>query len=399
MDYNNLEQELLKASKLYDLRRFKQSAEILRKLLSEGYFESIVFSLLAFIEFELKNFDEVVRLARKGLEMDPENADFFHLLGLVAWQKKNFKEAKEQLREAIRIEPENVSYIVAIAGVFLDKKELKKAEKIIAYGLKKAPNHPDLLRLKGVESIYENKIEEGIESLLQSLKEDPENPEMQAAVGHYYLEKRELDKAESLFMSALRKDPSIESAKDGLIGLKKQRSPIFRLFYKYGFARYTYEFTIWNVFLLIISIKGVAIFGSLFSLFLLLNWYGDVLYNSFLRLGNMSKYLLSPQQIIQSNFFLGGNIIMIGIAISAYIFRIPILINGTLFCIGIILAGIAILEVTKTTARVTIVVPLVFYCLIMWNLLDKDPLPITFLNLALIAIFGFLFTFRIIGRE
>jgi Tfp pilus assembly protein PilF len=390
--------EIERAEHLLSIGRYKEAKKIVVQLLGMQQ-HSHLFQLLGACEMGLGNFEAARRAVEQCLALDAEN-DFGHFLtSVLESERERWSESEKAIGRALEIDPTHVPYLCQLARVQLAKGNPDAAAKAIEQGLRLDPNNVDLLRLKTNQHFAQFDNTQAMDTLMEALREDPTNSALLTTLGYRQLDFKEYEKAKETLTNALIHNPSNETARQGLAEAYKVRWKLLNIFYKYGFARYKLEFSLWRLLLWVVLFKTMFIWGFAFIAFILFAWWGDVLFNSILRLGQKTKYLLSSDKIRQSNFFLASNGAVLLIAILASILDFPILWRFTVIASLVVFFGIAFLEVDLKRQRrsVGIAAGAMLGILAWGSFAIESTGNFGILAAFLLIVFGLLFTFRAIG--
>ncbi len=395
MDFSK---EIERAEHLISIGRHGEAKKIVVQLLGIQQ-HSYLYQMLGTCELGLRNFEAARRAVEQCLALDAEN-DFGHFLtSVLESERERWSESEKAIKRALEIEPTHVPYLSQLARVQLAKGNPDAAAKAIEQGLRLDPNNVDLLQLKTNQQFAQFDNTQAMGTLMEALREDPTNSALLTTLGYRQLDFKEYEKAKETLTNALIHDPGNETARQGLAEAYKVRWRMFNIFYKYGFARYKMELSLWRVLLWILLIKTMFIWGVAFIAFILFAWWGDVLFNSILRLGQKTKYLLSSDKILQSNFFLLANGGVLLAAILASTLDSSILWKITVIACLVVFFGIAFIEVSLKRQRrsVGIVAGAMLGMLAWGNFAIESFGNFGLLAAFLLIVFGLLFTFRAIG--
>ena len=394
----NVNTALQEAEFFIERKRYQDAKLALQKYFQTDINNFYAFGLMGLVEIQLDNLELAQLAIESSLALYPDY-DFAHYLrGIIFLEKENTREAEQCIKEAIRIEPNEPSYFNGLARCYYAAGKFREGRDAVMNGLKINPNNTELLELKALYQIDGNNLSEALETVKQGLKENPNNPRLLYLLGNYAMDDRKFDEAEIHFKNALSINPMMEEARMGLVEIKKANSSIFRIFHKYGFSRWTFEFG-WRFFLwIIIGIKTVFIWGVVFVLFLLFTWWGDVMYNSVLRLGKTSKYLLTSDKIKQSNYFLIVNGVIVSLILLAKLTGLELFWKGMLLAVLILFMGLAYLEVNYKRQRQPILVTGVILLSLAFLSINIELFGFVIIILLLLILFGLLFSFRAFGN-
>jgi tetratricopeptide (TPR) repeat protein len=395
MDFSK---EIERAEQLISMGRHREAKKIVLQLLGTQQ-HSYLFQLLGTCEIGLHNYEAARQAVEQCLALDAEN-DFGHFLtSVLELERERWQESEKAIERALEIDPSHVPYLCQLARVQLAKGNPDAAAKAIEQGLRLDPNDVELLRLKTNQQFAQFDNAQAMGTLMDALREDPTDSALLTTLGYRQLDFKEYEKAKETFTNALTHYPGNERARQGLAEAYKVRWRLFNIFYKYGFARYKLEFSLWRILLWIVLIKTMFIWGLAFIAFILFAWWGDVLFNSILRLGQKTKHLLSADKVLQSNFFLIANGATLLTTILATALDSPALWRVTIVACLLIFFGIAFLEVDLKRQRrsVGIAAGAMLVILAWGGFAIESAGNFGLLAAFLLIVFGLLFTFRAIG--
>ncbi|MFL5731242.1 MAG: tetratricopeptide repeat protein [Cytophagaceae bacterium] len=377
-----------KARLLIDSGRNKEAIKLLQQQLSSDPDDAHIHALLSFCYSNLDRHKESVEAAHKALSISPDSSFNHYVLSLSYFGKGKYELSAKAIREAIAIDPEEDAYYYTLAANLYNQEKYKESLQAIAQGLAINPNNPDLLTLRSKCHVNTGNKEEAAKSIRQSLNEDPNSADGLATKGWISLDNHERKEAEQDFISSLMLDPENERAKEGLVEIYKLKSKVFNFFIKNSFKRIYYKRSWFLIVWVILCIKTIPIWIAVLSIYLLIGWYLSVLFNSFLRLGSRSKYLLSKKQILQSNIFIGLNSIIVLLGVAGSFSGIELFGKLALMAIAVLFMTLGTIEINSTSGRIqslifSIVLLGVLACILQYNLI-----VCTLCSVAFIALYG-----------
>lgn len=391
----DIDKEIDRADQLVKLGRYREAKQIVVKLLGQHQ-HSYFYQLLGGCELGLGNFDAAQRAVDQCLVLDAEN-DFGHFLSsLLEAQKERWSQSEQAVLRALELEPEHVPYITQLARVQLAR-NAKGAADAVERGLRIEPNNVELLNLRSKYQFASFDNDGGYSTTLEALREDPTNSSLLTTVGYRQLDFHQYKEATETFSNALLHDPENDIARQGLIEVYKVKWKLFRIFYKYGFTRWKLQVSFWRVVMWILLIKTMFIWGLFYVAFLLFTWWGDVCFNSVLRVGQKTKFLLSHKKIVQSNFFLVANLTVLVACIFAASFDSDLLWKISVSCGLVLFLGIAFLEVGLKRQRRSVGIAAGVMLAIVAFAFSIKLSMFLLVAMFLLIVFGLLFTFRGIG--
>jgi len=352
MDYL---ENLQKAEQLIELGRYKDAINLLQDDLANSPFKSTIYEYLIACYLELENDNKSKKLLDIALNEFPNNDTLHYYYSLYYNNQSDFSKAIKHVKIAIELEPDSVTYLSHIAFLHIKTEQLIKAEHYLEEAEQIDPNYIDVLQVKALIAISKGKKAEGIKYLDEALAIKPNSSTLLALRSRVLVENPgDIGMSEEAAYQALEANPNDELAKGALLEVLRNKNKILRFFVGNSFNQYQMEWTVGRVILLIICWKGVFIWGGFFILYLLVTWYGGVLFNTITRLHHKYKYLLSKTDIKQSNLFIGMNGILILAALARFFPNIDSSYNISLLIsiLSILLISISYFEITRKKGRI-----------------------------------------------
>jgi len=306
-----------KAVYLIDIKRTNEAVRLLKEVISSYPSVAHPHSLLSLCLSDSGQHASALEEAKLAVSIEPDTSFPYYALACAHFSKGNFLQAESAIRQALAIDPDSDSYMYILAASFFNRGKYEKCMEAVQHGLRIDPNNKDLLTLKSF--VYNNKgdLNKADEFITKSLKEDPENVVALTRKGWIYLDKGNYKSAQTTFLDTLSKDPMNELAREGLLEVYKLKSKVFNFFISKSFRTFYFEFRWYTIFYLLIFIKTLPIWLLLLSGYLLIGWYLSVLFTFILRFGKRTKYLVTSRQKKQSDVFVGLNVLIGVLAVSA----------------------------------------------------------------------------------
>ncbi len=380
-----------------ELGRYAEARKALKDLMASDFENEYLFHLLAHCEISANNWQAAQAAVDRCLEINADNDSGHYRQSLIDAHFEKWTDAEDAIERAISLEPQDPDYFAQLARIQLAAGKTREAGESVREGLTLDPNHVDLLGLRTSFHFRSFTNDEGDASLREALRNDPQNSGLLTTHGYRLLDYGKHREAGEAFASALALNPNHEEARQGLAETFKVRWWIFRIFYKYGFSRWTFRFTWWSIIIYLLAFKTMVIWGGFFALFLLFTWWGDVLFNSMLRLGRQSRYLLSESKIKQSNYFLLANGVTLLAGLAAYFTDVEALWKVTILLFLTVFTGIAWLEVDLKRQRQTVAIAGAFIPVVLCFCMNFELGGYFLVALFLLVVFGGLFSLRVIG--
>jgi tetratricopeptide (TPR) repeat protein len=400
---NTFYSNLYKARTLiYEHHKYNEAKKILADTLAIDMNNAEIYALMGFCEEKLGNRKNADELLLQSLNVDAEFSTAYYLQSVIHSGRQEFTKAINAIDSALTLEPENAEFLYTKASIFYQLGNLDATRYLIEKGLAIEPEHEGFLKLKSLCFISINQTDAAefiINKNLQNNANDAENLRLK---GWMQFNRGNLEGAEKSFIDALRSDPENELAKDGLIEVKKGQWPFLNFFIKMGFRKYTFnlQWNIGTIFLLIIGIKGLPLWLGLFSIYLLVCWYCDVLYESIIRIKPISRYLLTKDKIRRSDIFLITNAICLILIFLPYEWKSDITwIIFTLLLCGIFIMSSYFESWRRATKRNILLVAAGILGLSLLTYFSGESLTFFIVISALLtSLYGLLWSFNIFGH-
>ncbi|MEM7103301.1 MAG: tetratricopeptide repeat protein [Bacteroidota bacterium] len=393
MDPNHIE----KALQLINLRRYDSAVSVLLKNLSEttgGY----SYYLLAFSYLQLDDLPRTKRSIDLGLKKDPDYPELHGLLAQYYEEKGQPGKALKALETALELDPENGSLLAALTRLHLNNNRTNAAEKVLKTAFALYPNMAELFALKAYIHAARAEDKAAFNAVNKALQLEPNNETYLALRARLRLDVNPQE-AEENAIAALKQDPTDEYSRSTLLEVYKNKNWLLRFFVGNSFNRYLIEWSVGRVILMILFWKGVLIWGGFAVLYLIVTWYGGVLYNSVIRLHQRYQLLLSKNDIHQSNYFLAlnGTILVIALMLRFGIGPHEVMLSLLFLTIISLFIGISYFEIETQHGKTTFA----GFCVLAGALLGIAFTggSFTFIAVAIIVLllYAFMFSLRVIA--
>lgn len=387
---------------IYDHHKFKDARKILADTLAVDINNAEVYALMAYCEEKLGNKTNADDLLLQSLRIDPAFALAYYFQSVIYSERNEFSKALKAIEAALAIEPENVEYLFTKAQIHYQKGDVYVTAEIISKALAIDPEHEGLITLKSLCYISNNQQDAAEQLINKNLQNNANDSESLRLKGWMYLNRDDLERAEQSFIDALKANPENELAREGLLDVKKRQWPLLNFFIKMGFRKYTFTFKgdLSSIIFLIIGIKGLPIWLALFSIYLLVCWYCDVVYESVIRLKPVSGYLLTKDKIRRSDIFLIMNALCIIIILLPYDLKSDtVWIIFTFLLCGIFVMSSYFESWRRSTKRNILLTALVISGLSLLFYFAGEDLAIFIIITALLtSLYGLLWSFNTFGQ-
>ncbi|MFN3404952.1 MAG: tetratricopeptide repeat protein [Cytophagaceae bacterium] len=386
---------LSRAEVLINTKRFRDAEKLLKDILSQYPECGDAHAYLSICYSNMNLHNRAVEEAKAALSASPDYSYYHYILSLAYFRKEDYALAEKYIKSALVNDPENDEYYHILGSCYLNQGNNSECEYAIHNGLRINPNNSHLLELKSRHYNNIGDLEQAERFVKISLKESPNDPNTLARKGWISMHNEQYKNAEKEFSEALRIDPFCGEAKEGLVEIYKLKSRIFNFFIRNSFKNMYYEISWWRIPLILFLIKLLPIWLFLVSAYMLVGWYLSVLFNTFLRLRNKTKYLLTEKQILQSNVFTAFNGLIILSGILAHFTAIAFFWKVMLFLIGAMFMTIGTMQLLFKNSRInSIIFSTIFLLIIVMSAMDE--IYVTAITTAIVtAAYGLGWTLRI----
>lgn len=382
------------------LKRFKDAKEMIIEIIPADYLNDHFLHQLVECHFGLEELEKAKKVIESAIGMYPEDSYFLAQYSVYFYEKEDYKNAIQYIREALKFEPKNVSYLSHFGSIHLNLGNLSRAEQTLDLAEQIDPVDLRVIAEKARLAFLKNDISEANVYINKGLEIDPNN-------SHFILlksnllttDKTKMKEAEATAIQALSMDPSNEVARHTLLNVLKNKNRLLRFFVGNAFGHYQMEWTFWRVLIFIVAWKGVLLWGGFAILYMLITWYGGVLFNSITRLHKKYKLLLNQNDINQSNFFIGVHVILLLLLGSRMIVGLEgenlfALISLTL---AIMLIGISYFELEEKEGKIAYFCFVGLFGLVIYGF-HKEAMILGGCSIFFLLLYGFLFSFRVLFK-
>jgi tetratricopeptide (TPR) repeat protein len=239
--------------------------------------------------FDLRRWKDGAAAARDGLARDADNVALLELLAICSLESGKKKEAEQALRDALALSPFDPSLLSNWALLLARKKRYDEAREAVARALQVDPESLQVLRTRAQVAVMA-KDPMAAEYSRELLASDPDGQATHLVAGNAALRDRRIDAGFRHYVEAARLDPSDRQV--AWIGrrsrayLGRAGAPL-RLLWRLGPRRV-------QVAVILLSI-GLAIAGLAdVRLVLVLGWLGVVVYGWLFRVVLRARYGKEP---------------------------------------------------------------------------------------------------------
>jgi tetratricopeptide (TPR) repeat protein len=313
---------LQRAAQLIRLNRHELAEKELRQALVADPNSAAAHALLASCLLERKAYDDAQAEAQTAVGLAPDDPQTHYMLARV-WRERGYRDRAARFAdEAIRLDPADADYRAFRAVVHFDASQWKEALASAEAGLSFDAEHTGCNNLRAMALVKLGRKGEAGATIDAALAREPENSWSHANKGWTLLESRKLDEALKHFRESLRLDPTNDYARAGIVEALKARNPIYGLFLRYmlWMAKLPPR---WQFAVILGGFFGNRFLGNFaetnpqygpwvlpiqiaYTLFAILTWMAQPIFNLLLRLNRFGRHALSAEQKLESNL-IGGS--------------------------------------------------------------------------------------------
>lgn len=390
-----------KALHLFELKRYEDAKDIVIDTLPSDFLEAQLLNLLIRCHFGLNENEKAKSITESAIASYPEDPQFLAQYAFCFHLKDDYKNALKYINQAVELQPDNVTYLAFFASVHLELKNLDRAESILVRAEQLDPNDLEVINERIRLAFLKNDNPLANTYINRGLELDPNNAHFIMLKSNVLMDKTEMKEAEATALQALSMDPNNESARKTLLNVLKNKNRLLRFFVGNAFGRFQIEWTVWTVIWTVVAWKAVLLWGGFAILYMLVTWYGGVLFNTLTRLNKKYKLLLNKTDIHQSNFFIALHLILGLIFASQFVVH---LLGEHIFAfvsvtLTVMLVGISYFELEEKSGRLGFLIFAIIYALIVYTLgTDGESMLLGLISTVLLLIYGFFFSLRIIFK-
>jgi tetratricopeptide (TPR) repeat protein len=353
---------LARAHMLFSQGRYAEARKHLMQAIAEVPGEPISHALLAQCTLSLGEKADALQQAEEAVRLGPDIGHTHYVMAMVLSDMDKPREAEIAVQEAIRLEPDEAAYFGMHATILTLLRRWGDALKAADQGLALDAENEICLNLRALALTQLGRKSEAAETIQGALQTNPDNAFTHANNGWTSLHRGQHKQALEHFREALRLDPTLEFAREGLVEALKARHVIYRIMLAY--------------FLWMSRLSGraqmavilVGYFGSkflrqlaktypdiapyvlpvtiLYSLFVLMTWLANPLFEMLLCFSRYGRYALSARQRGAAYALmatLSGTVLLVSIGLAAN--------SKPTWIAGLILAGLTIPLTTTIRAE------------------------------------------------
>jgi len=316
---------------LFQQGRHEMAEKELRQVIGAQPDEAHPRSLLALCLSERKHFPEATEEARQAIALGPDEPFSHYALAHVLCDRNRPDEALTAAEEAIRLDPFDADYCALKAQCHHNLKQWSECLSAAERGLVIDAEHLGCTNLRAIALVRLGRRDEAGQTIDAALARQPESPVTHANMGWTLLHQGRPKDALGNFGEAVRLDPTSEWARSGIVEALKARNAVYAVMLKYFLFMGRLSTGVqWGIiiggFYFGRLLSGMASanpglapwilpFRILYFSFVVMTWIAYPLFNLMLRLNPFGRMVLSPEQVVESNWlgtFLGLAVLSLG---------------------------------------------------------------------------------------
>lgn len=338
---------------LIEQSRYDEALETLGHLLSSYPNSDDLHYKMSHVLRALSRYKAALEHIDQSIGINPKEAYYYYTKASILLELEDYDGAEENLQTSVEINPHFSDAFAYWAAVKLERKQYSEALELVNESLRLDSNHILGLNIRSKTLLKLKDVEASKDTIDEALKQDPNNAYTHSNYGWNLLEVGKYKEAMEHFKKALEIDPNFSYAQAGMIEALKAKSYIYSQFLKFTFwlgnkgSQFQWGFIIaYYIFnriisQLVISQPELAFFLKpiLYIIigFALLTWFVNPISNLILRLNRFGRYLLSPNNILNSNLV---GLLFLSSLISFILFNTTDI--NAFYTVGIISLGLAI---------------------------------------------------------
>ena len=304
----------------------------LRQALAGDPHDAYGHALLGLCLAKREQFKEATVEAEQAVHLGPDLSFAHYALACILHDRNRNQEAIAAINEALRLDASDADYFAQLSAIQVSEKHWREALEAAERGLQLESEHIGCTNLRAIALVKLGRKAEAGATIDAALSKNPDNAVTHANQGWTLLEKGEPKKALEHFREALRLDPESDWARQGIVEALKARHFIYAIMLRYflWMSRLSSRAQ-WAIILggyfgnrLLAGIAAanpelapwVLPLRILYVTFALLTWTADPLFNLLLRMNRFGRLVLSPEQIVSTNW-IGSCILLALLALAA----------------------------------------------------------------------------------
>ena len=304
----------------------------LRQALAGDPHDAYGHALLGLCLAKREQFKEATVEAEQAVHLGPDLSFAHYALACILHDRNRNQEAIAAINEALRLDASDADYFAQLSAIQVSEKHWREALEAAERGLQLESEHIGCTNLRTIALVKLGRKAEAGATIDVALSKNPDNAVTHANQGWTLLEKGEPKKALEHFREALRLDPESDWARQGIVEALKARHFIYAIMLRYflWMSRLSSRAQ-WAIILggyfgnrLLAGIAAanpelapwVLPLRILYVTFALLTWTADPLFNLLLRMNRFGRLVLSPEQIVSTNW-IGSCILLALLALAA----------------------------------------------------------------------------------
>ena len=199
--------------------RFKESAEIYKKILSRQPNHADALHLLGFLTHQTGNDELAEKLIRRAIQVNPNASFYYKNLGLVLKARNHLNEAADFFRKALAIQPNDPGAYYNLGIVYQILNQATEAISNYQKAIQFKPDYALAYQNLGSVLVESNRLDEAVPFYQKSIALSPNSAEAHNNLGIVLGELGQYDKAISHCLKALDLRPGFPQAYSSLFSI------------------------------------------------------------------------------------------------------------------------------------------------------------------------------------
>ncbi len=325
-----------RARLLFDQDRYELAmAELHRELAIEPDNASC-HAMLALCWAGLENYPAALAAIDQAIGLSPNFSGFHYIKAGILRDQEQLPAARTAIAEAIRLDPEDADCYARLAAIQYDQDQIEPALVTAEQGLQLDAEHIGCMNIRVLALMSLDRLAQAEADVQAVLAAAPDNAFAHTVQGWIALHRHHIPTALESFREALRLQPDFDWARKGLVEALKSRN---------GFYRAVLSFDRWRSQLNFGSRAALLVIPQIRAIFLLLIFISGLskpIFTFLLSLDPYGKLTLTPTEIKQNRWIMGGSA-----AVILWLLLCVLTRQGAwlLLLLGILLVGYCVRQV------------------------------------------------------
>lgn len=316
-----MEARVLRAQLLMEQERYAQARAELAHALATAPDAPIPKAMLAFCHAHLGEQEAAIDLAKQAVHAGPDLAYCHQAVAFANVRADRLRAAETAAREAIRLDPADADGFSLLGMILMQLRRWAEALAAADRGLALDGEHEGCLNLRALALTQLGRREEAATTIRGALQKNPDNAFTHANQGLEALHGARHKEALEHFREALRLNPELEGAREGLVEALKAHYLAYRIMLNWflwmsRLSSRAQWFVLLGGYFAYRALAGltkaqpelkpyVMPFMIAYSLFALMTWLENPMFEALLRLSRFGRFALSAEQTAAANALIG----------------------------------------------------------------------------------------------